>query len=234
MLARAVFFDKVDDGEYLYNSYKGEKCNIGIVGISNGGLSASDLAKIRNHSVVLINIPDDVEALYNMTKMEHKLFDKDRDTYLISTPYIDKKWIVSDTEMPRETYDFICFDKIDERVLDRYFYTRSLKSYLNKHATDMYSLEYLYKLMGYIGDYIAVTEFDKKIQSRLLHIICLFLKERSNKGRAHSEEYLKYFEDEDREDDIFNKISSPTMIAEYIRDIIIDYELDTMNRSILC
>lgn len=234
MLARAVFFDKVSDGEYLYNSYNGNRCNIGIIGIKIGGISVADLAKIQNHSVVLINIPDEVEALYNMTKIEHKLFEKDADTYQISTPYIEKKWIISDTDMPRETYDFICFDKSDDKVLDRYFYTRHIKNYLYKHASDIYSLEYLYKLMNCIGDYIAVTEFDKRVQERLLHIICLYLKERPNKGRAHSEEYCKYFEDEDRDDDIFNKLSSPTMLAEYLKDIIVSYEIDTLNRSIIC
>lgn len=234
MLARAVFFDKVDDGEYLCNSYKGEKCNIGIVGIGTNGLSVDELAKVQNHSIVLLDIPDEVEALYNMTKVEHKLVEKDKDTYMMSTPYIEKKWVISDKAMPRETYDFICFDKSDDRVFDRYFYTRHIKSYLNKHATDLYSINYLYNLMNCVGDYIAVTEFDKKIQSRLLHIICLYLKERSNKGRVHSEEYLKYFEDEDREDDIFNKLSSPTMLAEYLRDIIVDYEIKSLNEGILC
>ena len=89
MLARAIFFDKVDDGEHLCNSYKGQKCNIGIFGIGLGGLSINELAKVQNHSLVLIDIPEEVESLYNMTKMEHKLFEKDKDTYMISTPYIE-------------------------------------------------------------------------------------------------------------------------------------------------
>lgn len=234
MLARAIFFDKIIDGEYVYSSYNGNRCNIGIVEIGNGNLSANDLAKIQNHSIVIINIPEETEALYNMTKIKHKLFEKDSDTYEISTPYIEKKWVIYETNMPRETYDFICFNKSDEKVLDRYFYTRHIKNYLDKHSNDIYSLEYIYKLMGCIGDYIAVTDFDKRIQERLLHIICVYLKELNNKGKNHSEEYLKFFEDNDKEDDILNKISSPTMIAEYIKDIIIDYEIDTLNRCILC
>lgn len=234
MLARAVFFDKVSDGEYLYNSYKGEKCNIGIVGIGMEGLTIRELAKVQNHSLVLINIPDEVEALYNMTKIEHKLFEKDTDTYTISTPYIEKKWVVSDTNMPRETYNFMCFNRSDDKVLDRYFYTRHIKNYLNKHATDLYTINYIYNLMNCIGEYIAVTEFDKKVQERLMHIMCLYLKERNIKGRAHSDEYLKYFKDDDRDDDVFDKLSSPATLAEYLRDIIIDYELNALNRSIAC
>lgn len=234
MLARAVFFDKISEGDYLYNSYNGNRCNIGIVGIGNGGLSRDDLAKIQNHSVVLINIPEETEALYNMTKMKHKLFEKDTDTYEISTPYIEKSWVIADTNMPKVTYDFICFEKSDDCVFDRYFYTRYIKNYLYKHSSDIYSLEYVYKMMNYIGNYIAVTDFDKRVQERLLHIICLYLKERTGKGVKHSKEYYKYFEDEDRDDDIIGKISSPTILAEYIRDIIIDYEINTLNRSLLC
>lgn len=234
MLARAVFFDKISDGEYLYNSYNGNRCNIGIVGIGMGGLSIRELAKVQNHSLVLINIPDEVEALYNMTKIEHKLFEKDNDTYMISTPYIEKKWVISDTNMPRETYNFICFNRSDDKVLDRYFYTRYIKSYLNKHATDLYTINYLYNLMNCIGDYIAVTEFDKKVQERLLHIICLYLKERNIKGKPHSDEYLNYFGSDDKDDEVFDRLSSPSTLAEYLRDIIVDYEINTLNGSIIC
>lgn len=35
MLARAVFFDKITDGDYLYNSYNGDRCNIGIIKIDD-------------------------------------------------------------------------------------------------------------------------------------------------------------------------------------------------------
>lgn len=233
MLARAVFFDMITDGNYIYNAYKGNRCNIGIVKIE-GEISVEKLAKIHNNSIVIVNIPEEAEALYNMIKIEHKIFDEDIDTYEISTPYIEKSWIVENIDMPKETYEFICFSKYNESVLDRYFYTKHIKNYLREHSRDFYSNEYIYNLINCIDSYIAVTDFDKNIQHRISHIICIYLKEKVNDDNEHSEEYYEYFDKEDSDDDILDKLSSTTTIMEYIRDIIVNYEIDTLNRRLSC
>lgn len=234
MLARAVFFDMITDGELLYNSYKGNKCNIGIVKIKDNNISTTELAKVHNNNIVIVNIPEETEALYNMVKYKHKLFDRDLDTYEISTPYIEKSWVLSIINVDKIIYDLICFDKDDDLILNRYYCTKHILNYLNKHDMDLYTTEYMYKLLNCIDDYIATTDFEKKIQNRLSHIICTYLRDRLNKGKEHSKEYYKYFDDTDTDDEIHRKLSSPSMILYYIKDIILDYEISILNEGLSC
>lgn len=234
MLARAVFFDMITDGDLLYNSFNGERCNIGIVKINDNKISTDELAKVHHNSIVIVDIPEETEALYNMIKYKHKLFDKDKDTYEISTPYIEKAWVLKVVDIDKKVYDFICFDKDDSSILNRYFCTKHILNYLNKHDMDLYTPDYMYELLNCIDEYIATTDFEKKVQSRLSHIICIYLRDRLNKGKEHSTEYYKYFEDEDTDDEIHGKLSSPNMILQYLKDIILDYEISILNGGLSC
>ena len=62
----------------------------------------------------------------------------------------------------------------------------------------------------------------------------IYLRDRLNKGKEHSTEYYKYFEDEDTDDEIHGKLSSPNMILQYLKDIILDYEISILNGSLSC
>ncbi len=234
MLARAVFFDRITDGEYLYNSYNGNRCNIGIIKIDNMISSLHDVPKVHNNKIVIVDIPDETEALYNMVKYQHKLFKKDIDTYEISTPYIEKSWIVKEIDIDKDLYNLLVFDTESSTVLNRYYYTKHILAYLNKHSMDLYTDEYVYELLRCVQDYIVVTDFEKKVQQRLSKVICIYLKNRLNNHGNHSDDFYDYFDEDDTDDDVVRKLSSSDYIFTYLKDIIIEYETSIIDRSLTC
>lgn len=237
MLARAVFFDKITDGDYLYNSYNGDRCNIGIIKIDDSVTSISDVSKVHSNKIILVNIPDETEAIYNMVKYKHKLFKKDVDTYEISTPYIEKSWILKEIDVDKDLYNLLIFDTDSDSVLNRYYYMKHILAYLDKHDMDLYTEDYVYELLRCIQDYIVVTDFEKKVQQRLSKVICTYLRDRMNNtsnNKIHSKDFYNYFEEDDNDDDIIRKISSSDYIFRYIKDIIIEYEISILNRSLTC
>ena len=237
MLARAVFFDKITDGDYLYNSYNGDRCNIGIIKIDDSATSISDVPKVHSNKIILVNIPDETEAIYNMVKYKHKLFKKDVDTYEISTPYIEKSWILKEIDVDKDLYNLLIFDTDSDSVLSRYYYMKHILAYLDKHDMDLYTEDYVYELLRCIQDYIVVTDFEKKVQQRLSKVICTYLRDRMNNtsnNKIHSKDFYNYFEEDDNDDDIIRKISSSDYIFRYIKDIIIEYEISILNRSLTC
>ena len=56
----------------------------------------------------------------------------------------------------------------------------------------------------------------------------------TSNNKIHSKDFYNYFEEDDNDDDIIRKISSSDYIFRYIKDIIIEYEISILNRSLTC
>ena len=49
---------------------------------------------------------------------------------------------------------------------------------------------------------------------------------------GHSEEFYKYFSDQNTDDEIFDSLSKPELLISYINDIIMDYEISIINETL--
>lgn len=234
MLARAVFFDKITEGNLLYNSYKNKKCDIGIIELTDK-LSEETLKLVHSDTITLVDIPKEMWALYTVIKGKTRLIDDSLDTFEITTPYIESSWVKQELVIEFNMYNFMFNRGCDEvSILNRHFYTKHIVNYLKEHKNDYYTLEYMYNLLECMDNYIATTTFEKDIKSRLVNVICTYIRDRINKGyiKGHSEAYYKYFSDQNTDDEIFDSLSRPELLITYISDIIIDHEISMINEKL--
>lgn len=240
MLARAVFFDRITEENKVYNSYKDKKCDIGIIGIQEK-FSEETLKLAHSKVITLVEIPEKMWALYTVMKSKTKIVADSLDTFEITTPYIESSWIKQELILDDDTYGLIYGSNYNgNTILNKYCYTRHIVNYLKEHSRDFYTPEYMYNLLECMDSYIATTTFEKNIKSRLANVICTYIRDRSNRQHddddeeqyGHSEEFYKYFSDQNTDDEIFDSLSKPELLISYISDIIIDYEISIINETL--
>lgn len=255
MILRATFYNPIEQDGKLYNhSNIGVNYEVGIQQIldENNEFDIDTMSKLTNNSFYLVDIPDYYILTAKMMSEEHKISDKDTDTYNISVPFIDKRWIIEDITLDKDIHDYV-FRSSRADVFNRYCYTRYISKYIQKHIDDTYDINYVYGLLECIGSYAAINNFEKAIQQKLTHIIVVYIRDYENRdyipdrelydgemdetedneiayqdfrASLHSNEFFSLFSDDndDSDDNIMRKLSSCIELSEYIRDIVSDYE----------
>lgn len=234
MLFRAVFNNVEYSDKYVYNVYKNNRTEIGLLEIEN--INTNNLEKVLvgvpSSRLIIADIPDETAAVYLMMKDKHVINDELKREFEMRTNYLEKEWIVYDTTLDEDTYGFLFLDKNGSAVLDRYFYTREYARYLDTVSKNIYTDVTPYNMLDKLSDIIETNDFERDIHNRLAKIICAYI--RYTYQNYADKDIEKWFDEDDliSTDYMMDKLCSKGMVADYLSDIIKNHELNILIKDI--
>lgn len=234
MLFRAVFNNVECNDKYVYNVYRNNRTEIGLLEIGDINIKNIEkvLLKVPSCRFIIADIPDETAAVYLMMRDRQAINDELKYEFEMRTNYLEKDWIVYDNTLNESTYGFLFLEKNGSTVLDRYYYTREYSRYLDTVSKNIYTDETPYKMLEKLSDIIETNDFERDIHNRLASIICAYIK--YTYQNYADKDIEKWFDEDDLRstDYMMDKICSQGVVANYLYDIIKNHEMNILMKDI--